>query len=208
MIYLVSYQTERTHIDQTQTQTDQRQLEHMLGRTLLKVGLQREYALFLPGLSMSAGQYGKPYLEKFPDIHFNISHCDGLVVCGIHNRAIGVDVERVRPFSDKLVSRIFSEEERRAFEEIQSHPEGGESGGREELFFRYWTLKESGLKAAGYGLSVPMREFSFAVEDGAQEEKRQAQSWRKVRCSRPGYEFYQRCLWGTHILSICIEENQ
>lgn len=171
MIYLTAYDSEA--IDRT----DKRQREHMLGRTLLKVGLQREYALFLPELAIGQGKYGKPYLEKYPEIHFNISHCDGLVVCAIHNQPIGVDAERIRPYSERLPGRVLSEAEQAVLEERAAD-------GKPELFFRYWTLKESYIKATGTGLSVPLNEITG---------------------SQAGYTYYQTCLEDTYIIAVCVE---
>ena len=61
-----------------------------------------------------------------------------------------------------------------------------------ELFFRYWTLKESYLKARGTGLAASMREISFSWKaDG------------NVESSSEEYVFYQKCLWGKYLIAVC-----
>ena len=84
MIYLTAYAGEGQQLGQQ----NRRQREHILGRTLLNMGLQREYALFLSQLTVKTGRYGKPYLKECPEIQFNISHCDGLAACALHNRTV------------------------------------------------------------------------------------------------------------------------
>lgn len=199
MIYVTTYASEDMGL------TEKRQREHMLGRKLLQAGLQREYALFLPDLSMETGAYGKPFLPEYPHIHFNISHCSGIVICGIYDQRIGVDVERIRPYSEKLCRKVLSPEEQEAVQ----------SSGMPELFFQYWTLKESYVKAAGSGLSVPLQSVTFTWEDSVGK----AAGWDsggkladrdsavKFTCSRPGFEFYQTCLYGTYIFSICVGKS-
>lgn len=193
MIYLTTY------ISENMEQINKRQREHILGRTLLKVGLRREYALFLSELWLDTKVYGKPYLPEYPNIHFNISHCDGMVVCGIHDRKIGVDVERIRPCSGSLLAKVLSEEEQTAFDKRLT--DGRMELRRSytpELFFRYWTLKESYLKATGAGLSVPMKNISFSWKQDNGTEK--------IICSQPGFEFHQICLDGAYVLAVCVEK--
>ena len=179
MIHLTAYAGEGQQLGQQ----NRRQREHILGRTLLNMGLQREYALFLSQLTVKTGRYGKPYLKECPEIQFNISHCDGLAACALHNRTVGLDVEVIRPFSERLVKKVLTEEELASL------------GGREmtpELFFRYWTLKESYLKARGTGLAASMREISFSWKaDGS------------VESSSVEYVFYQKCLWGKYLIAVC-----
>lgn len=162
-------------------QQNRRQREYILGRTLLNMGLRREYALFLSQLTVKTGRYGKPYLEGRPEIQLNTSHCDGLAACALHNRTVGLDVEVIRPFSERLVKKVLTEEELASL------------GGREitpELFFRYWTLKESYLKARGTGLTASMREISFSWKaDG------------NVGSSSEEHVFYQKCLWGKYLIA-------
>lgn len=175
MIYLTAYAGEG--------QQNRRQQEHMLGRTLLNMGLQKEYALFLSRLTVKTGTYGKPYLAEHPEIQFNISHCAGLAACAVHNRVIGLDVENIRPFSNRLLKKMLTEEELEDLSGREMTP---------EIFFRYWTLKESYLKAKGTGLAASMKEISFFWKaDGT------------VESSSREFEFYQKCLWGTHLIAVC-----
>lgn len=191
MIYLAAYDSE------DMGPTAKRQQEHILGRTLLETGLQREYALFLPELSLETGAHGKPFLPEYPHIHFNISHCRGMVACGIDHRRIGVDVELIRPYSNKLCDKVLSEKERE------------EAGAfcTPEVFFRYWTLKESYVKATGSGLSVPMKSVTFTWKDGGGSLPAGDLSANNITCSRPGFEFFQTCLRGAYVLSICVEKS-
>lgn len=73
-------------------------MEHEAGTKLLAVGLRERYGLELKTsveAGLSSGQHGKPYLRDYPGIHFNISHCEGLVACAFSDTETGVDVERI-----------------------------------------------------------------------------------------------------------------
>ena len=87
MIYLLEYDSAGAAQD--------RKTEHERGRELLRFGLEKRY-----GLQAVVRQEpgGKPYLENIPGVYFNISHTSGLVVCGIDEREIGIDVEQLRPY--------------------------------------------------------------------------------------------------------------
>lgn len=178
MVYLTTYEHGQDRND------NRRQREHMLGRRLLDYGLRQEYALFLSDASIKTGEYGKPYLEGRPEIQFSISHCDGMAVCGIHHDGIGVDVERIRPFSVKAAKRMMSEEEAQAEPELSP-----------KAFFRYWTLKESYLKAIGTGLAYPMKNITFWWDEEG-----------TIHSSQPDYEFYQSFLYGRFWLAVCIKK--
>ena len=65
----------------------------------------------LPGLSdpeIAVDPGGKPSLCDFPDIHFSISHTDGLVMCAVANHSVGCDVERIVPLDDDLKKAVGS----------------------------------------------------------------------------------------------------
>ncbi len=157
-----------------------RELEHELGKKLLLIGLKDLYGITFESQDQPVivkGEHGKPYLNDFPHINYNISHTDGLVACGIGDRQLGIDVEKIRPFRNTILRKVFSDAEKRHMNEI---PESE----RSQYFFRIWTLKESYLKASGLGITVPLTTISSA-------------------CSVPGASFYQTMLQGDYVLSIC-----
>ena len=100
------------------------------------------------------GGNGKPYLKN-STMHFNISHSDDYVVLATSNREIGVDIEKITSFEDKVAFRCLTKQER----EWMVH-EGGN-----EAFFRLWTAKESVMKASGLGFSLPPETFSVLPMD-------------------------------------------
>ncbi|MBW4642228.1 MAG: 4'-phosphopantetheinyl transferase superfamily protein [Goleter apudmare HA4340-LM2] len=94
---------------------------------------------------------GKPVLaDKLADsgLAFNLSHSQGLGLCGVSYRQIGVDLEYVRPIDDieALAKRFFLPRE---CEVVRSLPPNEQ----QQVFFRYWTCKEAYLKATGEGIA-------------------------------------------------------
>jgi len=114
----------------------------------------------------SKNQYGKPEIaggiSSLP-IRFNLSHTDGLILCGIIlNRDIGVDAENLERNKDGLsiAERYLS---RREVQELHQQPETFQK----QRFFKYWTLKEAYIKARGMGLSLPLGKFAFHIPRNA-----------------------------------------
>jgi 4'-phosphopantetheinyl transferase len=98
------------------------------------------------------GPYGKPRLDRNgpgAPLHFNVSHSEHLALVAVSRESeVGVDIEhvRTRPGIPEIIERQFAPAERRA---LLCAPEA------EHLlrFYRYWTLKEAHLKAAGLGMN-------------------------------------------------------
>ena len=88
--------------------------------------------------TMEYGRLGKPSLQAYPQLHFNLSHATGICVSAVGSFPMGVDVEPIRPLRPKVIRRICTEEERQLIAQA-SNPD--------EAFFRIWTLKESYVKA-------------------------------------------------------------
>ncbi len=108
----------------------------------------------------TCGFHGKPEIQncRLP-LQFNISHTDDLIICTVAlNDNIGCDVELTNRNLDYLgmAEHFFSHRE---FTHLQEKT-GVE---QQRLFFDYWTLKESYIKAAGQGLTIPLADFNFRI---------------------------------------------
>ena len=160
--------------------------QHAHAHALLRECLRRYGIDFNGNTPLSRGEHGKPYLAERPDVHFNLSHADGIAACLVADTECGVDCERVRKYRPNVVRRSFSESER---ELMESLPEDG----RDMMFTRIWTLKEAYVKALGTGLAHPMNSVSFGFEGGS------------IVTGVRGFGFRQYILKSGHIVSTCIK---
>lgn len=173
-------------------QQTKRQVQHNLGLKLLSFGLEKEYGIFPEVNSLEKGSYGKPYLKGYPDIQFSISHCEGLAGCVLCNGTVGLDAELIRPYNERVADRILTDKERSALKNCGS----ADNLESRERFFRYWTLKESYVKAIGKGLSFPFREIEFEWNGKGE-----------IMSNHPEFVFYQTRLYGRYILSLCVSQE-
>ncbi len=128
-----------------------------LGASLL---LKRSLSLYgIDDAVLDRDEYGKPFLCNHSDVHFNLSHSGNMVMCVIADTPIGCDVQEMsETVNARIAERYFSPMEQAAFL-------AADEDDRRQLFFRLWTLKESFLKATGYGLRVPLSSFSIDLRD-------------------------------------------
>ena len=102
-------------------------------------------------LVMCKNEFGKPYHKNYPDIHYNISHTKGVIVCVVSNKPIGVDIERIKKVNHRIVKRFFTVNEQNY---IFSNKEK-----QDERFIEIWTKKESYVKWIGKGMEIPFDSF-------------------------------------------------
>lgn len=95
------------------------------------------------------------------DIPHNFSHSGTLVMCAAcvnsPGEQVGCDVEKEGKLRLKLAERYFCREEYEAI--IAEEKEDR----RTELFYRYWVLKESFMKATGKGMALPIDQFCIRL---------------------------------------------
>lgn len=77
----------------------------------------------------------------FDGNYWSVTHKTGYVCGVIAQTRIGIDLEKVRPFKEALYRKTARESEW-----------GLSDSDKMALFFRYWTAKESVLKASGTGI--------------------------------------------------------
>jgi len=90
-------------------------------------------------------------------IHFNISHSGNCVVCAVDEKAVGVDIEVIKPIDFNIAERFFSKAE---YLTLINQPKEMQM----KYFYMIWTLKESYIKADGRGLSLPLNSFSIDIK--------------------------------------------
>lgn len=158
--------------------------QHGHTRRLLRECLKPFGADYVESAALAKGEYGKPYLAEHPEIHFNLSHGDGIAACIVGGRECGIDCERIRPFRSGVIKRVFSEREKEVFWAIPDEQ-------KDTAFFRLWTLKEAYIKAIGMGLSFPMNEAEFILSgDG-------------FTTNIKGYRFRQYIIREKFVVSVC-----
>jgi len=139
---------------------DQDRWMFALGRSMARTLVGRELGVAPDGWRWREGPHGRPEIASpGTDLHFNVSHSAGLVVCALgRGRELGVDLENLdrHPPDPALVARYCSRSEAADI---------AAQGDRwRERFLVYWTLKEAYLKARGLGISVQLADISFALD--------------------------------------------
>lgn len=176
------------------------QIEHRTGMELLRLGLAELYDIHfeeeqLPE-KIKRGIHGKPFLEGNEGLHFNISHCTGMAACGFADVPMGVDAEKMADFKKPLLKRFLTEQEQAFMNEISDDPVL-----YREMFYRFWTLKESYIKWNGMGFSFAPKDVSFEIK---LNEKHEVLA---IECSDKTVCCMQEKVGEDTILSVCIEQR-
>lgn len=82
-----------------------------IANKILNYGLRKHFHIEFDKNKVVRGNHGKPYWSGEEPIWFNISHTEGLVVCGIASQEIGVDAEGPREVRTPLLCRSCSKKE-------------------------------------------------------------------------------------------------
>lgn len=119
------------------------------------------YALQKAGLGFEAvsyryGEHQKPYLSGADGFFFNLSHAGEYAMLAVSDAEVGCDVEQIRPVDLGLFAHVLTADEHSVLTAAPKEE-------RDALFFRYWVLKESCMKALGKGLSLDPKSFSLTL---------------------------------------------
>ncbi|MBB3120967.1 4'-phosphopantetheinyl transferase family protein [Pseudoduganella violacea] len=179
--------------------------QFLLARALLRTALSHYTGLPAADWRFRAGEHGKPYLcgpaHGGPALHFNLSHCNGMVACAVTtiSAGLGVDVEHTGRTLDftAVASMVFSPEE---MAQLQALPAAERRG----YFFSIWTLKEAYAKARGLGFHLPLDALSFDRAP-ASLGVRFSERWPD---RAEGWSFSQHRLSASHLLSVAIDRHR
>ena len=130
------------------------QRRFIMAHSVLRLILARYLDTTPHSLNFTEGKYGKPALDNFPFLHFNLSHSGDMALLAIGTSApLGVDVEYIsaRPYIG-IGQQLFSIKENKMLK--------ASSKALSPLtFFNIWVQKEALIKACGMGLSYPTQQF-------------------------------------------------
>ena len=137
-----------------------------IGEMLAKKAVEEFCGVSAEDIILRAGENGKPYAEN-ADVNFNISHSGNLVVCAVHDKPVGIDVEQIRNIELKVAKRVYTHNElfylfgfNPAEEDFCLVPD-------EKMllrFFELWTAKEAYLKYTGEGILAELKTLEVNPE--------------------------------------------
>lgn len=137
-----------------------------------------EKCCFPMGRALSVGvwilwQQAKETYQLSKETVFNLSHSGYYALCSAQippdgrifqqtqkQIQVGCDVQRISDYREKIARRFFCPEE---YSRIQKQENPAD---KEQMFFRYWVLKESFIKATRRGMAMELDSFSFMVKEG------------------------------------------
>ncbi len=137
---------------------------HTLSKGLLKSFISNYLNIETEEIKFLQNEYGKPSLHpelNNIDLQFNVSHSEHLGMFAFTTgQEIGIDVELIQeiPNLNEIVNMCFSD-----FEKEWLYK--SELGLQKELFYKVWTCKEAFIKAIGTGLSFPLKEIEFKINN-------------------------------------------
>ena len=134
-------------------------LRRLLGEALVRFALKKYWNLTSEDYRIDRGEKGKPFIVGVENVFFNISHSGDYVVCAVSDREIGIDIEKRTKARMEVAGRFFHGEEVAQLKMLEEDKQ-------DQLFFNYWSVKESFLKYIGTGLARPLNSFivSFSGE--------------------------------------------
>lgn len=167
------------------TEQVNRSEQHSHAHSLLSLCLKELGVDYTAGVTpVSLGERGKPSLTLHPELHFSISHADGIAAAMVSEHECGIDCEPVRRYDPRVIRRVCSEAE-------QEFLEAAPADERELLFFSLWTLKEAYVKAIGTGLVFPLKKAAFAFEGD------------RILTELTGCRFLRYVIGGKFVVSLC-----
>ncbi|CAN8259745.1 unnamed protein product [Cochlearia groenlandica] len=197
----------------------------LLARTLVRTTIARYQAdntIDARSLVFKKNMYGKPEVDwhncengNKPPLHFNISHTDSLIACGVTLHVpVGIDVEykerKIKHDVLAFAERFYSTEEVEFLSTISDLEV------QRKEFIKLWTLKEAFVKALGKGFSAsPFNTFSIQYKAGTEGGYNLCEvlttifdSLKETKKRNGEWKFALLELAGSHYAAICIKDDQ
>jgi 4'-phosphopantetheinyl transferase len=120
---------------------------HLLGKLLLLEALKAHGIQADIWDYLAYDPYQRPFLNSYT-YDFNISHSGNLVICAIgKNVRLGVDIEENKKINLSNFKNVMT---------VGQWDEVNKAEDPLKIFYKYWTIKESVIKADGRGFIIPL----------------------------------------------------
>jgi len=126
----------------------------LVGDLLLRYIIMSKVDIANREIIFTFNDYGKPILNNYSHIHFNLSHAGNWVVVAFDSNKVGIDIEYKRPINLSSFKSIFSEQEYEQLKNLNIDQQM-------HSFYKLWTIKESYVKMIGEGLSMPLNNIEI-----------------------------------------------
>ncbi|KAJ0263808.1 4'-phosphopantetheinyl transferase superfamily [Hirschfeldia incana] len=192
-----------------QMRGDELKKNALLARTLVRTTIARyqtNKAVDPRSLMFKKNMYGKPEVDwqnckncNVQPLHFNISHTDSLIACGVTVHApVGIDVEdkerKIKHDVLTFAKRFYSADEVNFLATIPDKEV------QRKEFIKLWTLKEAYVKALGKGFSAsPFNTFTIQSKPGTEGA---------YSLCNGGWKFALLELADSHYAAVCTEDDQ
>ena len=125
----------------------QEQRRFILSRIVLRDVLARYHGAPAADIPLAREAGGRPFVQGAERLFFSLSHTAGVALIAVADRAVGVDVERVRrvPRAAAIARRVLHPDTVALLETLPG-PDFASA------FLDAWTLREAHVKAVGGGL--------------------------------------------------------
>ncbi|KAL6593453.1 4'-phosphopantetheinyl transferase [Neocallimastix sp. 'constans'] len=188
----------------------------LIGRLLLRQAIHVLLKVKWSSIELGRSSDNKPIIKQiknsnvsFKDISVNISHHGDWVALIAHtNKTVGIDVMNITedPRSDvdsffDLMKDVFTINEWKEINEIK------EDNKRLERFYKFWSLKESYVKAIGKGLILDLQTIEFSLNRSDIGKKIETAVLFRDNKKLDDWNFYIYKLDNIHCSSIAIQNG-
>lgn len=140
------------------------QHSYLVSHALMRSVLSRYANLSPAQWQFKKNAHGRPEIKQSTSgvpLKFNLTHTKDLSACIVTlGMECGIDAEAVNRDNDliKIAERMFAAPELASMENLHD-------SSLRKAFFKYWTLRESYVKALGTGLAGSSKDFYFCIGD-------------------------------------------
>ena len=125
--------------------------------------------LAVEDINLSYNPFGKPEFSDdlaCSEIKFNLSHSGNQALVAVSKeQKVGIDIERIDDNLEFMSIAQHSFTETECAQIISLPPQQ-----QRDHFYRFWTCKESFIKAIGKGFNLPLKQFEIALESDSKAE--------------------------------------